>query len=109
MPKGYWIVHIDVSDPVLYQQYVNATAAAFAKYGARFLVRGGKYVVILLGCGKNKIENDDLRACGKHGHGGRHGGEGQLDLHRPRPCPRPPRFLVAFFNRMASQCAARSR
>ena len=40
MPKGYWIVHIDVRDPEVYQQYVKANAAAFAKYGARFLVRG---------------------------------------------------------------------
>jgi uncharacterized protein (DUF1330 family) len=40
MPKGYWIVHIDVRDPEMYQRYVKANAAAFAKYGARFLVRG---------------------------------------------------------------------
>ncbi len=45
MPKGYWIVHIDVRDPEVYQQYVKANAAAFAKYGARFLVRGGKHLV----------------------------------------------------------------
>ena len=45
MPKGYWIVHIDVRDPEIYQQYVKANATAFAKYGARFLVRGGKHVV----------------------------------------------------------------
>src|ERR1700733_12804502 len=45
MPKGYWIVHIDVRDPEIYQQYVKANAMAFAKYGARFLVRGGKHVV----------------------------------------------------------------
>jgi uncharacterized protein (DUF1330 family) len=44
-PKGYWIVHIDVRDPEVYQQYVKANAAAFAKYGARFLVRGGKHIV----------------------------------------------------------------
>ena len=44
MPKGYWIVHIDVRDPEVYQQYVKANAMAFAKYGARFLVRGGKHV-----------------------------------------------------------------
>ena len=42
MPKGYWIVHIDVRDPEIYQQYVKANTAAFAKYGARFLARGGK-------------------------------------------------------------------
>jgi uncharacterized protein (DUF1330 family) len=39
------MVHVDVHDPDLYQQYVKANAKAFAKYGARFLVRGGKYVV----------------------------------------------------------------
>ena len=45
MPKGYWIAHVDVRDPEIYQQYVKANAAAFAKYGARFLARGGKHVV----------------------------------------------------------------
>ncbi len=45
MPKGYWIVHVDVRDPEVYQQYVKANAAAFAKFGARFLVRGGKHLV----------------------------------------------------------------
>ncbi len=45
MPKGYWIVHIDVHDPENYQKYVKANAAAFAIYGARFLVRGGQHVV----------------------------------------------------------------
>ena len=44
MPKGYWIAHVDVRDPEVYKQYVKANAAAFAKYGARFLVRGGKHV-----------------------------------------------------------------
>jgi uncharacterized protein (DUF1330 family) len=43
MPKGYWIVRIDVSDPEGYKAYVAANAEAFAKYGARFLVRGGKF------------------------------------------------------------------
>ena len=45
MPKGYWIAHIDVRDPDAYKLYVKANAAAFAKYGARFLVRGGKRLV----------------------------------------------------------------
>src|SRR6516162_3208586 len=45
MAKGYWIVHIDVTDPEGYQQYVKANAAAFDKYGARFLARGGPHVV----------------------------------------------------------------
>ncbi len=45
MPKGYWIAHVDVADPEAYQKYIKANAAAFAKYGARFLVRAGKHVV----------------------------------------------------------------
>ena len=45
MPKGYWIVHVDVRDPEAYQRYVKANAKAFAKYGARFFVRGGTHIV----------------------------------------------------------------
>jgi uncharacterized protein (DUF1330 family) len=39
--KGYWIAHVDVSDPVLYQDYIAANAVAFRTFGGRFLVRGG--------------------------------------------------------------------
>jgi len=39
--KGYWIAHADVTDPEGYKAYVAANAAAFAKFGGRFLVRGG--------------------------------------------------------------------
>jgi uncharacterized protein (DUF1330 family) len=42
MPKGYWIAHVDVSDPEAYKAYVAENAVAFKKYGARFVVRGGK-------------------------------------------------------------------
>lgn len=41
MPKGYWVAHVDVEDPAVYEAYRAANAAAFDKYGARFLVRGG--------------------------------------------------------------------
>jgi uncharacterized protein (DUF1330 family) len=41
MAKGYWIAHVDVSDPEGYKDYVAANAVAFQKYGARFLVRAG--------------------------------------------------------------------
>jgi len=44
MAKGYWIAHVDVSDPTAYDKYREANAAAFEKYGAKFLVRAGESV-----------------------------------------------------------------
>jgi len=41
MTKGYWIAHVDVNDPEGYKGYVTAAKAAFDKYGAKFLARGG--------------------------------------------------------------------
>lgn len=43
MPRGYWVVRIDVSDPEQYKAYVAANAEPFRKFGARFLVRGGRF------------------------------------------------------------------
>lgn len=43
MPRGYWIVRVDVADPEHYQAYIAANAAPLAAYGARFLVRGGAF------------------------------------------------------------------
>jgi uncharacterized protein (DUF1330 family) len=43
MPKGYWIVHVDVTDPERYAQYLAEDAKAFAKYDAKPVVRGGRY------------------------------------------------------------------
>ena len=42
MAKGYWVVFADVSDPEGYKEYITANGTALAKYGARFLARGGK-------------------------------------------------------------------
>ncbi|MEC9368395.1 MAG: DUF1330 domain-containing protein [Pseudomonadota bacterium] len=42
MAKGYWIVHVTVTDPANYPKYIAADAVAFEKYKAKFLVRGGK-------------------------------------------------------------------
>ena len=44
MAKGYWIARIDVHNMDGYKEYVAQNGAVFAKYGARFLVRGGKHV-----------------------------------------------------------------
>ncbi|MEZ5856612.1 MAG: DUF1330 domain-containing protein [Hyphomicrobiaceae bacterium] len=45
MAKGYWIAHVDVNDAEGYKEYVALNAKAFAKYGAKFLVRGGQNTV----------------------------------------------------------------
>jgi uncharacterized protein (DUF1330 family) len=44
MAKGYWIARVDVHNIDGYKEYVAQNGAVFAKYGARFLVRGGKHV-----------------------------------------------------------------
>jgi uncharacterized protein (DUF1330 family) len=43
--KGYWIGHVDVTDPEGYKPYTVANQAAFGKFGARYLVRAGRYEV----------------------------------------------------------------
>ena len=43
MPKGYWIVRVDVADQEKYKAYVAANAEPLKKYGARFLVRAGRF------------------------------------------------------------------
>lgn len=43
MPKGYWIGHVDVLNPENYPDYMTAAQPAYDKYGAKFIVRGGKY------------------------------------------------------------------
>jgi uncharacterized protein (DUF1330 family) len=42
MAKGYWIVNNIVHDVEIYEQYKEANAAAFAKFDAKFVVRGGQ-------------------------------------------------------------------
>ncbi len=46
MTKGYWVGHVTVADAAAYEAYRQANAVAFAKYGARFLVRGGNQDVV---------------------------------------------------------------
>ena len=43
MPKGYWIVRVDIADPEQYKAYVAANAGPLKKHGARFLVRAGPF------------------------------------------------------------------
>jgi uncharacterized protein (DUF1330 family) len=43
MPKGYWIVQVELKDPEKYKSYMAATAQPFKHYNARYLVRGGRF------------------------------------------------------------------
>jgi uncharacterized protein (DUF1330 family) len=47
MAKGYWVGRVDVSNPEAYKNYVAANGVAFAKFGGRFLVRGGAFEAVL--------------------------------------------------------------
>ncbi|WP_102107646.1 DUF1330 domain-containing protein [Oceaniglobus roseus] len=42
MPKGYWIANNIVHDPETYERYKAANGPVFARYNARFVVRGGQ-------------------------------------------------------------------
>lgn len=46
MPKGYWVGQIIVHDMQAYQAYREANAVPFAKYGAKFLIRGGAQTIL---------------------------------------------------------------
>ncbi|MEM6462459.1 MAG: DUF1330 domain-containing protein [Pseudomonadota bacterium] len=43
MSKGYWVVRVSVRNAEDYPQYLAAAKPAFDKFGASFLVRGGRY------------------------------------------------------------------
>ena len=43
MTKGYWIARVDVTDPEAYKAYIVANAEPFKTFGARFLVRAGRF------------------------------------------------------------------
>ncbi|MBB5048448.1 uncharacterized protein (DUF1330 family) [Rhodopseudomonas rhenobacensis] len=43
MAKGYWIARVEVANMDGYKEYVAQNGAVFNKFGAKFLVRAGKY------------------------------------------------------------------
>jgi uncharacterized protein (DUF1330 family) len=45
MAKGYWMANVRIRDPQRYPDYIAANKTAFDKYGAKFVVRGGKFEV----------------------------------------------------------------
>jgi uncharacterized protein (DUF1330 family) len=44
--KGYWIAHVDITDPEGYKAYQLANGVPFGQFGGRFLVRGGRQEVL---------------------------------------------------------------
>lgn len=44
--KAYWIAHVTVTDPDAYKRYQALAPAAFARFGAQFLARGGESQVM---------------------------------------------------------------
>ena len=45
-PKGYVIAEITVTDPEAYKQYATGVPAILAKFGGKYLVRGGKALTV---------------------------------------------------------------
>lgn len=43
---AYWIAHVTVTDPERYSAYQALAPAAFARFGGRFLARGGEADVL---------------------------------------------------------------
>ncbi len=41
MPKGYWIIHVSVTNPEPYQEYIRRDTPIIEGLGGRFIVRGG--------------------------------------------------------------------
>jgi uncharacterized protein (DUF1330 family) len=46
MAKGYWIGRVDVTDPEGYKKYLATNGVAFAKFGGRFVIRGGQFEAV---------------------------------------------------------------
>jgi uncharacterized protein (DUF1330 family) len=47
MGKGYWIARLDITNEAEYAEYRKLNAIAFAKYGGKFLTRGGPFEKVM--------------------------------------------------------------
>ena len=45
MAKGYWVVHLSVSDPEAYGAYRDFVRPFLDRNGGRFVIRGGRQIV----------------------------------------------------------------
>src|SRR5215471_14626360 len=43
---AYIVARVEITDPVRYQEYIKATPAAIARYGGKFIVRGGEVITL---------------------------------------------------------------
>jgi uncharacterized protein (DUF1330 family) len=43
MPKGYWIVRVDVKSDEGYKPYAAGNQPIFKKFGGRYVIRAGKF------------------------------------------------------------------
>jgi uncharacterized protein (DUF1330 family) len=46
MPKGYWIPHLDVTNPEKFQAYRETADEGHKRFGSRLLARGGRKEVV---------------------------------------------------------------
>jgi len=42
MPKGYWIVHVTVTNADNYAEYIRLDTPVVERFGGKFIVRGGR-------------------------------------------------------------------
>jgi uncharacterized protein (DUF1330 family) len=47
MPKGYWLARLDIHDRETFAEYRKRNAAPIARFGGRFIVKGGKAETLL--------------------------------------------------------------
>ena len=47
MAKGYWLARLDISDREIFAEYRKRNAAPIAKFGGKFVIKGGKAETML--------------------------------------------------------------
>jgi uncharacterized protein (DUF1330 family) len=47
MPKGYWLARLDITDRETFAEYRKRNAAPIARFGGRFVVKGGRAETVL--------------------------------------------------------------